>query len=315
MYNDDIQESIIKIAIDQLIILKNAADGKKGPIVKSKDCLRKEKVLLVEGKSDTRFWERIFPSDVFINDVKDFTDSICALLNKRANNKTAVLQVCRAINTMGEDNSPHQSILESWDVNGIIDRDFDDRNNDNIKGIYITDTHDLETMLIYTDSEIFKRLNIAKSYGLIITNEQANAAKHLSLQMGWFRMAWKNLPRNELNWIYCKNTYNDKYSKRDSIDYGLLIDSDGDFDIMQYLREINKLKYYNDQKDYDYLVSIRDHLTATNILRDKVSKDGKWYKSGLNDDLDIWKTINGHDYLKFLRCIVPGAMKAYKSDY
>lgn len=311
MYSCDTKKAIINLSINQLVLLKNSADSKKAKNAHSDSCLQKEKILLVEGKTDIEFWKRILSDDVFINDVKDYADSVCALLGKSANNKFTVIIICEAIN------SEPQSIPDSWIVNGVIDRDFDDQTYDIAKNLHVTDTHDLETMLIYSDSGVLQNLSIAKSYGILITNEQANTAKRLSLQMGWVKMACKTLPSKEKQWLLYlpKKQKRNRYRNQEKTDYALL-NEHGNFDILQFLRTVNNLQLIEDRKDDEYLRTIMNRLISTSVLKNKITADGKWLDNTFNDDdIEIWKVINGHDFLGFLKSIVHGAERAYRSNY
>ncbi len=316
MYSYDTQKAIVDIAIGQLYILKSASDLRNPHTRQSDKSTIKDKVLLVEGKSDVKFWKRIVSDTLFIDDVKSFADSICALLNKPTNNKRAVIGICEALSVIDQSRSDSQSTFEKWEINGVIDRDFDEQTFGAVSSLHVTDTHDLETLLLYTDSELLQRLIDAKSYGILITNEQADSAKRLSLQMGLIRMALRSLPRELKNWFYLpQRRKQNSYRNQERIDYALLNDH-GNFDLMQFLRATNNLQTLQDRKDDQSLKEIERLIIMAPVLKRKIGSDGKWSDSKIYDDeLTIWRIINGHDYLRFLRSLVPGAEKAYKSDY
>ncbi len=309
MYSSDTQQAVINSTINQLYILKNASDSKSALTEHSINYNQKEKILLVEGKSDISFWERILSNTVFISDVTNYANSVCKLLNKRPNNKITVVEICKAFNSQEKYQSLPQT--DTWEIGGVIDRDFDDQTFDNIQSLHVTDTHDLETMLIYSDSNILQRLSIAKSYGIVITREQANTAKRLSLQMGWLRMAVNILPFEEKRWIYLP-----KWHKQGRIDYALIHDN-GNLDINQFLHKINDRQLQDDQKSEEQLRILKSHIISTSVLKKHITSDGKWCNISYDayDALEVWRVINGHDYLGFLKCIVPRAEKAYRSNY
>jgi hypothetical protein len=307
------QEEIVNLVISELCQRKDYARTVNHNACNSENDSKEEKVLFVEGKTDTDFWKRILNDNtIHIHAVNPFVASVCSILNmKNENNKATVIEVCNAINTPEKSSLKRNKYFQTWIINGVIDRDFDDGGYDAVGYIHVTDTHDLETLMIYSDSDIFKRLKTAKEYNITIADEKIELAKRLSLQMGWIRKACNRLQnKEERMWLYLSQ----RKGKQSGLDYGLLNDH-GNFDILTYLRQLNSLLQYRDQKNDESLVRIKTHLMSTAILKDKILSDGKWKNDYSKvDEFEKWKVINGHDFSRFLKSIVPRAEKAYGTD-
>ena len=123
----------------------------------------KARLLIVEGTTDETFVKNVISPDVACMIArKAFMKraSFGAETREQAiNYKAAIVQLVYGLSKMPQIISCKGS--ENWIVYGMIDLDFDDEDSNLYKKtsqLFVTDTHDLETLLLSTDSELLRRV-------------------------------------------------------------------------------------------------------------------------------------------------------------
>ena len=163
-----------------------------------------EKYLLVEGDLDRQFFDNQFAKSVQCVVVSNIIRSRGALSssffksksqtqNVKTNIKSVVCETIIGIaqlsaapwmQTSGKVKWPPK--MEKWPLYGIIDLDFNDEEQyEKYKKLFVTETHDLETMLLATDENVLSKLNCD------FTEDQIKKAFFMAYQMAFIR---KNLP-------------------------------------------------------------------------------------------------------------------------
>ena len=119
-----------------------------------------DQVLVVEGTTDKQFMKKIVKGNVKVEDIPTFITANNAILfyNKSnkpiCNNKKCIIDII---------NSSQNSFYSLVEVYGLVDKDFDTeenikkliKSNSTRNKLFVTSTHDLETLLIATDLTIF----------------------------------------------------------------------------------------------------------------------------------------------------------------
>ena len=248
----------------------------------------RKKVLLVEGATDQKFIERVKGVDVRCLSVTDFMRARSAFSTSRSpaqepfNSKVVITTILKHIAFFPEYYDFPKG-AEKWPLYGLVDKDFDDSNDyARITKLFFTDTHDIETLMISTDSELLTRLDQCG-----ITADEVKAALYIANQMSAFRQAIKN---------------------NGNLSSGLIYSSDGTIAFEEFtdnnMVDLPKLLQYINSKSENPLSKEKLKKTRESIIKDlkkKLDKEGCWKKSldsfAITADSDFWMDVNGHDVL------------------
>ena len=123
----------------------------------------KARLLIVEGATDEKFIKKIInPNVACMIAKKAFFKRPSFGIEKREdaiNCKSAIVQLVYGLSRVPQLISCEGS--GNWVVYGMIDLDYDDEDLDmyrNTNQLFVTDTHDLQTLLLSTDNELLQRL-------------------------------------------------------------------------------------------------------------------------------------------------------------
>ena len=249
-----------------------------------------KKLLIVEGQTDESFIK---------NQVRD--DVVCLVANKAfnfrgglgpqatVNHKNAIIQVVYGL-------SVYPAIIkcpkgsENWKVYGMIDMDFDDPgDNKKTTHLFITDTHDLETLMLSTDDTLLQRIE-----GCVISQDDSNKALFLAYQLGKLR-----------TFLFDYISVKPISAGSKEVDYSKFI-QDG------YRLSLSALFSYINQEGEEKLSSAKEKRLIARLLKDKEVKkytdsSGCWKADLEKFDIlatpDFWEVVNGHDILALLRYV------------
>ena len=182
--------------------------------------------------------------------------------------------------------------LEKWDLYGLVDLDADEeRDTENIPRLLVTDTHDLETLLLSTDPTILSRLESCN-----ISAEDTVKAYFVAYQLG--------IVRKLLSGYYDSKSFDlQKLScGSEQVNFGAFVKEAkiNLADLINYLTEESSEKYSSER--------IRNILSKT--LNGKIGKkyfqaNGLWKQDITAFDFssieNFWKIVNGHDILQLLQ--------------
>ena len=264
-----------------------------------------KRMIIVEGNTDRKFVQNILledvwcmtSEDVFTNDFYRRTDSE----QVKKSNKQIIVDVVYGldvyptlITTKG---------LEEWRVYGMIDRDFDDsRLHQKSKKLFITDTHDLETLLLSTDEKLLGKIDKCT-----ISAEDIRVAFFISYQLGVIKNAIIDVCGSYLS-------VGPLSAGNKDINYGEFI-SDRNVSVpalMNYLNSNIKHRLPAPKLGL-YMKKVLSH----NSIKKRVDKSGLWKQSPEDFDPssaeDFWNVVNGHDILAILRLINEDAETAYSN--
>ena len=189
---------------------------------------------------------------------------------------------------------------ETWPLYGLVDNDFDDSSDySRITKLFFTDTHDLETLMISTDSELLTRLEQCS-----ITADEVKAALFIADQLAVYRQA-----------IF----------KNGNLSTHLINESDGTIAFEKYTDDntvdLSKLLQYINSKTEKPLSKEKLKKTRESIIKElkkKLNNDGGWKKSfesfDVDSDNDLWMEINGHDVLSAICYVNPSVKEMFKNQ-
>lgn len=258
----------------------------------------KNKLLLVEGTTDYEFIDNVLNTDV-----------VCIQANKTfckdygVNYKNVIVNVINGISKIPMLIRCKES--QEWSVFGMIDLDFDKSDDyDSMQKIFVTDTHDLETLLMSTDAEILERIRKCK-----IEENDIKIAFNLAYQIGILKNVIYNVSNGEMNGSKLSNIeigtkyefLNDSYeiSVREAIEY------------INNHEEGKKMSSSKVKKIVDKLVKDK---SIKKYLDEKGRWNIKWSDFNVNEYADFWQVTNGHDILSILRYVNEGAAMAYSNS-
>lgn len=264
-----------------------------------------KKLLIVEGQTDKRFIEKHLEEDV-----------LCVVANKafgtNAEESQARIKCKKEIVKIVYGLSKIPMLLkipkelEKKAVYGMVDLD-----NDNplsaelsVKRLFVTDTHDLETLIISSDSKILQRIK-----DCAITSEDVQKALYLAYQLGKTKEVLFDVSERgfEINSVSAGST-------RD-IDYAFFVNG--------YEINVKKIVKYICLKSKSEFSSAKEKKIAERAIVDKrlkkrLNKDGVWNTSwngfSTSKHDDYWKVVNGHDILSLLRYINIDASLKYQDQ-
>ena len=262
-----------------------------------------KKLLIVEGQTDEQFIHKHLCGDV-----------ICMVANKafgttngfsqeqRLNCKQAIMEVVYGL-------SVYPTIItcpkgsENWKVFGMIDMDFDEVGNyTKTAKLFITDTHDLETLMLSTEPDLLQKIK-----GCVICAEDAKKALFMAYQLGRMRQ-----------WLKLTDEISTKSlsAGNDEIEYS-------NFIIEEYRISFKSLISYLNKKAEKTISAVKEkklfeQLSKNKSVKKYLTKEGIWYSGIDSFDVaktdDLWDVVNGHDILSLLRYVNEDAAIKFKSS-
>ena len=259
----------------------------------SKDSVR---ILLVEGSTDKLFYEKKKNNDVSCFSMGDILKARSIIKDSTEKNvsncKEAIMHTVYGLNVLpaiidckGADN---------WKVFGIVDRDYEEFSlYSNSKGLFVTDTHDIETLIISSDPEIWDRFEDCE-----IKKEEIRNALYMAYQIAVLRDSIKEYSSLTIRFLKAGNG---------EVNYSSIID-DGRVSLdslLTYLNDANKERFP------DQVISKKEiEKIKQNILKDKefkkiIDKDGFLKTTVESFDINkienFWLKVDGHDILALMK--------------
>ena len=268
----------------------------------------KRVVLMVEGKTDEAFIEKVLNHDVrclpvvdFLKTKNTFTTSPKTL---HVNYKEVITTILLHI-AMFPEICDFPKGAETWPLYGLVDNDFkteDKARFSRVYNLFFTDTHDIETLMLSTDPELLTNLKQCT-----IRADEIKIALYLANQLAYFRRA---------------------ITKNGELNPHAISNAEGDIDFPQFMESDRislplLLNYINRQSDLR-LSKARLKRALDKIAEEMgglIDKERKWKKPfsifSAEENDDLWMNINGHDVLAAIRFVNDGAREAFsnKSGY
>ncbi len=255
---------------------------------------QKRKLLIVEGSTDEKFIDPIKRQTVdcvVASKVFRSNAAFSTTQNKSVNCKDAIYKLIVGISDYPSPFITYEKDIDKWDLYGLIDRDNEDLDLSRpISRLLVTDTHDLETLMMSTDDGLLFRLD-----GCIIPQDDIDKACFLANQL--------SLSRSLLRGYYDKDSFDSHKLSfgSNNVDFSMIFDADR----INLQKLIN---YVSTNSAKPLLMSKRRKIYESVKISKQGKKlfdaDGKW-KGSLSDfsakrPVDFWLTVNGHDILQLL---------------
>lgn len=266
------------------------------------------KLIVVEGTTDKEFLSNIkeksvdciVANSVFNNNLSFKTSTV-----KPVNCKKAIVQIIQGISRYPSFIINKPNDIDKWDLYGMVDLDCDGLGAlAPMERLFVTDTHDLETLMLSTDDTLLDRLEWGG-----IPQDDANKAYFVAYQMSEIREILSD----------CHD--------QDAFDLGYISCGSRQVDFKSFLQETkvclpDLIKYIVKESGSIY------SSAKTKKLIDKLlgSKEGKKKfnsKGILKQDIssfdisstpNFWTSVNGHDVLQLIQHFNADAYAKYHSD-
>ena len=265
-------------------------------------CGKKRKILIVEGKTDSSFLEKLLVQDVICEVASSVLQGTMSMggWGKREpvkfNCKNAIVEIVESLATFPPDFIPDcPKDVASWDVYGMVDSDYQDPSVfRRVAKLFMTDTSDLETLILSTDGEVLTRIE-----KLSLKHEEIKKGFTWAYQFAKVRNAMiELLPEKEI-------PVASLLASSKEIEYSRFISEDNGINVLEML------KYMCDQgglslsreKMRKFCMNI---ITKDKYLKKKVDKNTfAWVwadsKGTASDQEDFWNVVNGHTILNMLK--------------
>ena len=267
------------------------------------------KTVLVEGFTDEKFYKRVLREDtrcvnaknIVERDQKGFrTGSGSGKVS--INCKDLIVRLMEALALYSE-NLGFPKNAKVWPLFGIVDRDDEeDAEYAMINKLFITDTRDLETLILSTDMKVLTRLEKCH-----LSEEEIREALYVAEQLGAYKKAIKQEGSLSSWKINAENGTVDysKFTKDKTVDLQMLLDF------------INR---NNEQGEKPKKAAKLKDIKAAIVkgMKKQLDKDGNWKKTlqefSPEESKTIWLIVNGHDVLSAVCYIKPEVDTAFSSE-
>lgn len=258
----------------------------------------KKNLLLVEGQTDSTFISHYLNGKTDAVIVGDGYLDIKGRKQSVANCKNIIVSTVKSI-TRSETSLSMKINPEI--VKGMIDKDNDEESiYADVKNLFVTDTHDLETMLISSDPDLFAKIEECN-----ILDEDIERAIFMAYQIGYVRKYLNKV-------LTVKLSFKNISPGRNIIDYAAFFSNDK-LNIGEIIDYLNSGPYYYILKSK--VESIKESVIWSEDFRHVTNSEGVWnedmYEFQERFTYELWNVINGHDVLSLLRFVNPSTEKAF----
>lgn len=270
---------------------------------------RSVKFLLVEGKTDKDFMDHVKATNVdcLIAD-HIFNERESGLRTRpleRINCKDAIVQLIVGLSRFPSSFITYPSNIDKLEIYGLVDSDCDElRAGAATPRLFITHTHDLETMLLSTDKSIFDRIENCN-----IPTQDIGQAYFIAFQLAYARESL------------------DEYYDKDSFDLGKISCGSNQVDFLSFVQNskiniIQIAKYVSENSPQPHPTQkfnqMCEKILKDKAVRKKFGNDGNWKQEleNFNHETtpDFWLKVNGHDILQILQYYNESVYAAFHVD-
>lgn len=256
---------------------------------------KERKLLIVEGSTDEKFVDRV---------KCDLVDCIAANKVFRSNDhfrttpsastinyKNAIVTLIRGVSHYPSPFVQYPDDVDKWDIYGLVDLDCDElAGGKPTPRLFVTDTHDLETLLLSSDLGVLQNIDACE-----ISEEDISRALFMAHQLSFVRgllSAYHDNENFQLSTISC--------GSRD-VSFGQFFT---DFRMSLY----QLVKYIATQSGNNLtevkVKRIYEGARNSKLGRKRFTTEGVWKQEisefDVLEEVDFWKNVNGHDILQLL---------------
>lgn len=256
--------------------------------------IQKSKVLLVEGRTDQQFIDQYIKPDV-LSQIGNCTFRNMCNGTRGQNAKRAIIRIV-------EGSAKFKALLripprmQQVEIAGMVDRDFDDpASYARVGDLFITDTHDLETLILSTDQSLLKQLNDCP-----LSDEDIQRSLFMAYQIGV-----------ALPVLHARKIDTRSISGGDTCaDYNAFFDDKGRISLVRLLQCVLGSKK---EAEKSLLGMVRHKVVKLKFDKGYCWKgDFPSFRSNIPDDL--WEKANGHDVLSLIMFHNPNAALKFNAQ-
>lgn len=254
--------------------------------------IRRTKILLVEGGTDKMFVDQYIKPEV-LSQIGTCTFGTKYGSSDR-NVKKAIIQIVRGT-TKFKALLRIPSSMQDVEITGMIDRDFDSETcYSHDKNLFVTDTHDLETLMLSTDESVLNQFDDCP-----LKREDIQRSVFRAYQIGVVLPVLHEykIDTRSISGGACCADYNAFFDEEDRVSLLHLLEC-----VLGNKKEAKK-----------FLPSAAKHKT----IKSRFNKEHCWngdlsvfYKNVPND---LWEKINGHDVLALIMLFSAAAALKFNS--
>ena len=242
-------------------------------------------ILLVEGATDEQFIRPFLAKHILC------TIGDGSLAGDPPNAKAAILGIVRGVDkfkTLLRFNSAWKDVK----VFGMVDRDYDAPSSyDREKYLFVTDTHDLETLVVSTDRDVFDRIS-----GCTIPASDLKKSLYMAYQVGCVVKVFRG----------AGITVRRIMSAHSEVAYSEMFLPDWRISLRKALScatgetAVNSVKFKKQAERLAKDKRLRRYLDADMCWKDSLDS----FDEG--NVKDLWDNVNGHDLMTLLRYLNAG---------
>ena len=270
--------------------------------------LKKErKLVLVEGSTDKEFITNVKSESVdciVANSVFNGNASFRTSATKSINCKKAIVQIIQGISRYPSFIIHKPNDIDKWDLYGMVDLDCDELGAGvPTERLFVTDTHDLETLILKTDDALLDRLE-----GCEIPHDDVKKAYFVAYQLSELRDILKDIHDQnafDLGVISCgsRQVEFNSFLHETKVCFA---------DLVKYIAEKSGNVYSGAKKK-----QIIDRMLKSKDGKRKFDAEGLWKQEISSFDIssipNFWTSINGHDVLQLIQYFNADACAKYCS--
>lgn len=263
------------------------------------------KLLIVEGITDHTFIKQLLNDCVdciIAANVFNSNNLFRTSLSETINVKDAIVKVIAGITHLTPNIVKYDSEVDKWDLYGLVDSDCDSSSNIHLSPrLFVTDTYDLETLLLSTDNKLLSKLNECD-----INQNDISHAYFIAYQLSIIRKVL-SAHHNELDVhiISCGSR---------NVDFSCFVHEEkiNVPDLIEYIG--NNMAHKISSRR---IIRIIHNVCENKALKKKLDIDGFWGQTlqDFNKSIpsDYWFLVNGHDILQLILYFSHDAATAFSN--
>lgn len=270
---------------------------------------KQRKLLIVEGSTDAMFVGRVKRDAVeCVSAIKIFRSNDAfrtTPTTSKINCKDAIVTLIRGVSHFPSPFFKYPDDIDKWDIYGLVDLDCDElARGKPTPRLFVTDTHDLETLLLSTDNDVLQNIDLCR-----IPSEDVKTALYMAYQLAFARsLLFSHYVGADfqISTIACGSRW---------VKFGQFF-SNNRIDLFSLVRHIAN-------ESGGSLSEAKVQKICTNVLgskhgKKKFTKEGIWkYDLSEFDSSaveDFWQFVNGHDILQLLGYLNERVCVAFYQD-
>ena len=256
---------------------------------------KSRKLLLVEGASDAEFVEHVKANEVdcvIADHVFNSNQALRTTPQDHVNCKDAIVMLILGISHFPSPFVVYPDDMDKWDLYGLVDRDCEElRASNRTPRLFVTDTRDLETLLMSTDSNIWQRIEKCE-----ISRRDVSQAVFIAYQLAKVRELltdYHDSSSFDLQALFCGSH---------QVSFSSFV-QDGRVNLKSVIQYVTQQSEQPMTKPKQK--KLIEKLFGEKSVKKRFNMDGEWKQELSAFDYsavdDVWTSVNGHDVLQLIR--------------